>query len=213
MDREAKKEELRKLRVQVSRLESELTDSQAGRDTWAPKTYYTTYHILAGMVLGIIGAASSLLFNVVGAAMVGRHPLELIRVYLTFPLGEKALEVDSGFALAAGCCLYLGTGMFGGIPFHLILSRYFADSTTSIRFIVATVLGIGVWLVNYYGIIYWLQPMLIGGNWIVNEIPMIVAILTHLVFAWTILLVDQWGRFAAPTASGSSKLPSAEASG
>lgn len=213
MDREAKIEELRKLREQVSQLEGDLHDSpnleagvpgqdpvtHGGRAAWAPQTYYTTYHILAGMVLGFIGATTSLLFNIVGAAMVGEHPLQLIRVYLTFPLGEKALSLDSGFALAAGCCLYLGTGMFGGIPFHLILSRYFDDSTASKRFFVATALGIGVWLINYYGIITWLQPMLIGGNWIVEEIPMIVAILTHLVFAWTLLLVEQWGRFTAPT--------------
>ena len=36
----------------------------------------------------------SLLFNVIGAPLAGKSPLELIRVYLTFPLGEKALELD-----------------------------------------------------------------------------------------------------------------------
>ena len=37
--------------------------------------------------------------------------------------------------------------------------------------------------------------MLVGGNWILEQIPPIVAIATHLVFGWTMLLVDQWGRF------------------
>jgi len=194
---QSKLDELARLRTEVARLESEIAGGNDAK-SWAPKGYYTTYHILAGMILGLIGAASSLLFNIVGAAMVGKHPLELIRVYLTFPMGESALTINSGFVLASGCCLYLGTGMFGGIPFHVILSRYFASAGAAKRFLVASLMGIGVWLINYYAIISWLQPALIGGNWIVERIPVVVAALTHLVFAWTLLLVDQWGRFNPP---------------
>lgn len=207
MDSDQKIAELRKLRAQVSALEGELASQSSTRASWAPKTYYTTYHILAGLVLGLIGATASLMFNIVGSAMVGLHPLHLVRVYLTFPLGAKALEVESGFALAAGCCLYLGTGMFGGIPFHLILSRYFPKAKTIVRFMVATALGIGIWIINYYGIIAWLQPALIGGNWIVEQVPVLVAVSTHLVFAWTLLLVDQWGRFETPHATPAETAP------
>lgn len=199
MDRDNLELELDRLKQQVATLELQL-GTMPRTSEWPPREYYTTYHVLAGMVLGLFGAAASLLFNIVGAAMVGRHPLELIRVYLTFPLGEKALEVQSGFALAAGCCLYLGTGMIGGIPFHLILSRYFGNSSGITRFIVATVLAIGVWIINFYVILSWLQPLLIGGNWIVEKIPVFVAVSTHLVFGWTLLLVDQWGRFVPPPA-------------
>lgn len=188
------------LREEVARLEAQLAPQTMTEPSWPPKTYYATYHLLAGMVLGLIGAASSLLFNIVGAAMVGKHPLELIRVYLTFPLGESALTLDSGFALAAGCCLYLGTGMIGGIPFHMVLSRWFDRSPGLVRFLVTTVLAIGVWLINYYGVLAWLQPLLIGGNWIVEQVPVVVAVLTHLVFGWTLLLVDHWGRFVPPPA-------------
>jgi len=200
MDRDAKLADLAQLQARVTTLEAELS-AAGGASNWPPKTYYTTYHLLAGMVLGLISAASSLLFNIIGAAMVGKHPLQLIRVYLTFPLGESALELSSGFALAAGCCLYLGTGMIGGIPFHLILSRYFDQARPAVRFTVATVLGVGVWLINFYGVLYWLQPTLIGGRWIVEQIPVWVAVATHLVFGWTMLMVDQWGRFVPPTAT------------
>ncbi len=199
MTSESKQAELQQLRERMASLEAEIASTQPDAPSWRPHTYYTTYHILAGMVLGLIAAASSLLFNVIGAAMVGKHPLQLIKIYLTFPLGEKALELESGFALAAGCCLYLGTGMFGGIPFHMILSRYFAQASTGVRFVVTTILAIGVWLVNYYGLIAWLQPSLIGGNWIIEQIPPLIAVLTHLVFGWTILLVDQWGSFVPST--------------
>lgn len=201
MDRQAKIAELEQLRIRTAELESEIVVGSHG--DWAPESYYTVYHILAGMVLGLIASSASLLFNIVGAVMMGEHPLQLIRVYLTFPLGEKALSLDSGFALAAGCCLYLGTGMFGGIPFHMILSRYFPDAPLLKRFIVATILGLGVWVINFYGLIYWLQPMLIDGRrWIVEQVPVVVAIFTHLVFAWTILLANQWGRFVPPAHAG-----------
>jgi len=199
MDTSQKVAELQKLRAQAAELETEIAAELTFVPEWPPRSYYTTYHIMAGMLLGFVGAATSLLFNIVGAAMLGEHPLQLIRVYLTFPLGAGALEVESGFALAAGCCLYLGTGMFGGIPFHMILSRYFDDASTFVRFVVATVLGLGVWLINFYGLILWLQPLLIGGSWILEEIPWWVAVGTHLVFGWTLLLVDQWGRFVPPT--------------
>ena len=71
------------------------------------------------------------MFNVICAPIAGKTPLELIRIYLTFPLGEKALELTSagpggyavgdGVILAIGCCLYLGTGMLLGIPVYLAL--------------------------------------------------------------------------------------------
>ena len=52
----------------------------------------------------------------------------------------------------------------------------------------ASGLAIAVWLVNFYGILSWLQPLLFGGNWIVERIPWWVAAATHLVFGWTMLV-------------------------
>ena len=60
---------------------------------------------------------------------------------------------------------------------------------------VATALGLGVWIVNFHLILSWLQPVLLGGRWIVDEIPFWVAALTHLAFAWTIWVGEYWGRF------------------
>lgn len=187
--------ELQQLEARVAALQAELAADSSPRHDWPPSGYYFTYHILAGMVLGLIGASASLIFNIIGALMFGMHPLEIIRVYLTFPLGEKALATDAGFTLAAGCCLYLGTGMLGGIPFHLILDRFYARAGMGKRFVVASVLALGVWVINYYGFLSWAQPLMTGGRWILDEIPIFVAISTHLVFGWTLLLVDQWGQF------------------
>lgn len=196
---EEKIREIEELRQRLEVLESEV--STLGDDkTWSPPSYYAVYHLMGGMVLGVLGAGASLLFNIIGATMVGLHPLELIRVYLTFPLGEKALQSEDGFALAAGCCLYLGTGMILGVPVHMILERFARDSKLYARVLVATVLGLAVWALNFYGILLYAQPWLIGGSWIVDEIPVPVAAATHVLFAWTVLAAGRLARFVPHTA-------------
>jgi len=136
----------------------------------------------------------------VGSVLVGQHPLELIRVYLTFPLGDRALEMDSGMALAIGCCLYLGTGMLLGIPVYLALTKWTADGSLVKRVIVSSLVSVVIWLVMYYGILSWLQPAVVHmspQNYIVNRVPPWVALLTHLVFGWTMVLVYPLGNFVA----------------
>jgi hypothetical protein len=194
MDREAKRRELERLRKDVERLESELAQQESDVQ-WPPRDYYTTYHVLAGCVLGAAGAMTSLLFNIIGSSVAGLHPLQLIRVYLTFPLGEAALHTDSGLALAIGCCLYLATGTVLGVPFQLVLSRWFPNAPFATRFVVVSGLALLLWVINFYGILSWLQPLLLGGRWILDEIPWWVAATTHLVFGWTMLLVQPLGVF------------------
>ena len=189
---QAKERELRDLKTRVAQLEQELA-RPAG--AWQASEYYTAYYATTGIMLGIFGAAASLLFNVVGSLIFEKHPLQIIRVYLTFPLKERALDMDSGIALAVGCCLYLGTGMLLGMLFHLVLTRYTAGASFGRRLVVASILGIAVWLFNFYGILSWLQPLLLGGNWIVREIPWLVAASTHLIFAWTMALVYPLGLY------------------
>ena len=189
-----KRARLAELKSEIAVLEAELAQQHNPR--WRGEGYYTAYYATSGFFLGMLGASVSLLLNVIGASIFGRHPLELIRVYLTFPLGERALELEQGIALAIGCCLYLGTGMLFGMITHLLLTRMAhgsAEFPLARRLVVATVVGIALWLVNFYGVLSWLQPLLFGGNWIVQQIPWWVAAITHLSFAWTMALVYPLG--------------------
>jgi hypothetical protein len=197
LERQEKRKEIDRLAAEIRRLEAEL--EPRAQATWPPPGYYTTFHVLVGMLLGFVGSSSSLLFNIVGSLLVGQHPLQLIRVYLTFPLGEAALTLDSGIVLGVGTCLYLVTGVFYGIAFHLVMSRWFDRATPGVRLLVATGVGLGLWLINFYGILIWLQPLMFGGSWIVTLVPFWVAAGTHLVFAWTMLVIEQWGVFVPYT--------------
>jgi hypothetical protein len=123
-DREAR---LVRLREEAARLEAEIDAERFGRAAgeWARRGYYLTYYATAGFFLGMVGALVSLVFNIAGASIAGKDPLQLIRVYLTFGMGDKALDpaFDNGLALAMGCVLYIATGMLLGIVFQVVLSR------------------------------------------------------------------------------------------
>lgn len=196
---EQKRAELEELRARARQLEEELAREDKVAP-FQPQGYYTAYYATTGFLLGIFGAMSSLLFNIVGSAWVKQHPLELIRVYLTFPLGDRAVDLNSGLALAVGCCLYLGTGMLLGIPMFLALSRWSADGSLLKRLVVASVVSLLIWIVMYYGVLSWLQPAVVDmqpENMIVARVPTWVAALTHLVFGWTLALVYPLGAFTA----------------
>ena len=209
MDLQTKRSELERLRAEVRRLEQEIDREQA-QAGWQASGYYTAYYATAGFLLGSIGAMASLLFNILGALVAGKSPLELIRIYLTFPLGAQALELTgtepgvhalgNGLILAIGCCLYLGTGMLLGIPVYMALARFAPRGGLFRRLLVAAIVSLAIWAINFYGILTWLQPMLIGGdpgNWITNPsyLPWWVAAATHLVFGWTIALLYPLGEY------------------
>jgi len=199
MDRQEQlREELEVLQARVEKLESELA-TEPGE--WPPRGYYTAYYAVTGALLGFFGATTSLVFNIVGSLVwpplggTTQHPLRLIQVYLTFPFGKSALEIDNGITLAIGCCLYLATGMLYGMLFQLVLTRFAPRALLGRRLVLASLLAIAIWLVNFYGILIWLQPLLIGGSWIIDLVPPWVAALTHLVFGWTMALLYPLGLF------------------
>ncbi|MBX9789228.1 MAG: hypothetical protein K2Y37_09965 [Pirellulales bacterium] len=194
---EEQQRELETLRARVRELE-DVIGAAPEAPPWQATEYYTAYHATTGFLLGAVAAMSSLLFNIVGALIFEQHPLQLIRVYLTFPMGEQALHfdaVDDGLILAIGCCLYLATGMLYGMLFEIVLTRYLAQLSAPVRLTAVSALSLALWIVNFYGILSWLQPMLFGGRWIVDQVPPWVAALTHLVFGWTMLLIYRLGRY------------------
>lgn len=200
LDRETR---LARLREEAARLEAELDAERFGRAAgeWARRGYYLTYYATTGFFLGMVGALVSLVFNIAGASIAGKDPLQLIRVYLTFGLGGKALDpgFDDGLALAMGCVLYIATGMLLGIIFQVVLSRSAAGAGLLGRLAWATALAVAIWLVNFYCLLSWIQPLWFGGNWITSTdpvyLPWWVALATHLVFGWTMAVIYPWGEF------------------
>jgi hypothetical protein len=198
--------ELALLQLRVQELESKLAKEQT-TGNWAPKSFYWSYYATTGFLLGGLAAAVSLLANVIAAPIAGTDPLQLIRIFLTFPLGEKALALTNqgqpvfaiadGVILAIGCCLYLGTGMLLGVPLYAVMMYLSRKAGTAKRFVIASILSLALWAFNFYAILSWLQPALLGGNWITDThlLPWWVAALTHLLFGWTLAALAPLGEF------------------
>ncbi len=207
MDRQAKLTELQELRERTRQLEDELVSTLPSEPVpprpWKATGYYGAYYATTGFLLGSLAACTSLLLNVVGSvlwpAITGapQHPLRIIQVYLTFPMGEAALNQNSGVLLTLGCVLYLGTGMLYGMVFQLAISYFLPNARVGGRLIFCSLLALAIWVFNFYGVLIWLQPLFFGGRWIIDLIPWWVAALTHLVFGWTMALVYPLGVYEA----------------
>ena len=86
------------------------------------------------------------------------------------------------------------------VPFSFSRSNCLVTKTLAFSFLVwASAIAVAVWLVNFYVLLSWIQPLLFGGNWITSTdpvyLPWWVALATHLVFGWTMALIYPWGLF------------------
>lgn len=203
----SKQQEFDALQRRVAELEQELAAAQID-DSWRKSaTFYPAYAATTGFLLGGVAAVVALLVNIFGAMAVGRHPLDLIRIYLTFPLGAHALvltstptgptAIDDRMILIMGICLYLGTGMLIGSVFQVILSAFTRGQPLVRRVVCGGVTAVVVWLVNFYGVLIWLQPLVCGGDWIVNPTlhPIWVAAGTHVVYGCVMGILSPLGEF------------------
>jgi hypothetical protein len=171
-----------------------------------PETGYNVWsHARSGAFFGAIAGSTSLLANIIGSvlwpAFSGheQHPLRIIQIYLTFPLGESALQLNSGVLLALGCILYLVTGIVYGLLFEVVISYFLPHSNLRVRLVVCSFLGLAVWAFNFYAVLAWLQPLLLGGRWIIDLVPWWVAAVTHLVFGWTLALLYSADEYESTT--------------
>jgi hypothetical protein len=88
--------------------------------------------------------------------------------------------------------------MLMGIPVYLALTRWGAGRSLMVKFAIASAVALLIWIINFYFILSWLQPAVVNmspENLIVNRVPWWVAAATHLVFAWTMVLVYPLGEF------------------
>lgn len=162
---------------------------------WAESGFTPWRHILRGAILGGIAGCTSLMMNIIGSISwttgsgANQHPLHIVQVYLTFPLGEPALRLDGGLTLALGCVLYMVTGMLYGVLFEFLVSFFLPRAGWTARLVAFSLLGLALWAFNFYVLLSWLQPALFGGQWILELIPWWVAAATHLVFGLTMALI------------------------
>jgi hypothetical protein len=197
MDVSRLQDEVKQQRQSLEELEQKLSKlSGKPEKSWYRSGFYTSYYVIAGLILGALAAWVALAFNVLGAWISFGDPFRLLRVYATFFGGASILDgKQDGIAILLALILHSATGAVVGAPIHVIFSRFVVGLNLQKRILAGIGLGIVMWLVNFYGILSWLQPMVSGGQQIINEIPMWVAALTHICFTLTMLMLQPYWAF------------------
>ena len=157
--------EIEQHRAAILELEAQLREPRPPERAphgWPPVGFYLTFYIVAGMLIGILGSLTSFLFNVLGSLLVKQDPLLFLRVYGTVFLGAKALTTDdlNFFMLVAVVHFSVGASRRRRVPRArqpLRPRRAGAADRAS-----AALYGLLMWVVNFYVVIAWLQPRLVG---------------------------------------------------
>jgi hypothetical protein len=181
-------------RAAIADLETRLVAPPASPG-WPPHGFYLTFYVVAGMLIGILGSLVSFLFNVLGSLVVNQDPLMFLRVYGTVFLGQKALVTDdlSFFMLVA--VVHFSVGAIAGAVFHVGVNWLVPDRPVA-QIALGALYGLLMWLVNFYGVLVWLQPRLVGHAYVLEMMPAWVAALTHVIYGLTLGLLQPLGRFS-----------------
>ena len=150
----------------------------------APKIHEewsVVYRGTVGALAGFLGSVTSLVANVLGAWALGIETLMLLRVYATIFEGADALQLENPAFIVVG-------GMFG-VVFVTLTSRL-PQIRKLVHYATAgLVFGLLLWIGNFYLILSWLQPLVSGDAYIVENIPWWVAALTHICYGLTLAAV------------------------
>lgn len=192
-NREQILQQIEQHRRAIAELEARLAPPVAAE--WHPGGFYTTFYIVVGMILGIIGGLTSFMFNFVGSALVAQSPMQFLRVLGTYFNGPEALTTTDFAFLMMVLLTHLSVGALAGAVYHVWVNRYLPEGPLNKVLGSSALFGILLWLVTFYGIISWTQPMFYGQAYVLNEMPFWVALLTHLVYGLTLGLLQPLGKF------------------
>lgn len=162
---------------------------------WPPPGFYLTFYVVVGAILGILGSLASFLFNVFGSLMVDQDPYRILRVFGTVFLGQEALTTDNLNFFMLVAVVHFSVGAMAGAVFHVVVNRYFPDASGARQVGLGAAYGVLMWIVNFYLVLWWLEPALVGRAYVLELMPVWVAALTHIVYGVTLGLLQPLGRF------------------
>jgi hypothetical protein len=191
--REEVLKDIERHRAAIVDLEAQLGDENVPR-AWPPVGFYLTFYIVAGTTLGILGSLTSFAFHVVGSLLVEQDPLLFLRVYGTFFLGGEALTTDDLNFFMLVAVVHFSVGASAGAVFQVLISR-FVPENWPLQILLGAAYGMLMWVVNFFFVMSWLQPMLVGDAYVLDLMPMWVAALTHVIYGVTLGFLQPLARF------------------
>ena len=181
-------------RAAIAQLEAELPGHPV--PSWPPAGFYLTYYVVSGTILGILGSVTSFGCHVLGSLLLHQDPLRVLRVYGTVFLGPAALSTDDLDFFMLVAVVHFSVGAAAGAVFHVLVNR-FVPPRAGLQIALGAAYGLLMWVVNFYLVIAWLQPLLVGRAYVLEMMPPGVAALTHVVYGLTLGVLQPLGRFVA----------------
>jgi hypothetical protein len=185
-------QEIERHRAALVALEDQLGDSVAV--TWPPAGFYLTFYVVSGAIIGILGSLTSFVFHVIGSLIVRQDPLLFLRVYGTVFLGAKALTTDDLNFFMLVAVVHFSVGASAGAVFQVLVNWLIPDRPI-LSVVFGAVYGLLMWVVNFYVVLSWLQPLLVGQAFVLELMPIWVSALTHLIYGLTLGILEPLGRF------------------
>jgi hypothetical protein len=149
----------------------------------------TLYFATVGAFAGYLGSVVILGADIASAKLMGFAPFMFLRFYATLHEGPAALLMNSRSFLLNAILMHLAVGSALGAIFVLIVS---GRDVQKFAHYLAVGIGFGlcVWFINFYLLLSWIQPLINGKSYILENIPWWVAALTHALYGITIALVS-----------------------
>lgn len=181
-------------RRSIMDLEVELRGLAPAAPSWPPPGFYFTFYVVSGLMIGILGSLTSFIFHIVGSLIVNQDPLRFLRVYGTVFLGERALTTEDLNFFMLVAVVHFSIGAAGGAVFNVLVNRFVPDRP-ALQVVLGAAYGLLMWVVNFYGILVWLQPRLVVHGYVLELMPVWVAALTHVIYGVTLGLLQPLVRF------------------
>ena len=179
-------------RAAIRDLEAQLAEPAS--TTWPPVGFYLTFYVVAGAIIGILGSLTSFMCHIIGSVLINQDPLRVLRVYGTVFLGANALTSEDLNFFMLVAIVHFSVGASAGAVFQVFIGRFVPDNW-GLQIILGGLYGLLMWVVNFYVVIAWLQPRLVGQPYVLELMPVWIAVLTHLVYGLTLGLLQPLGRF------------------
>jgi hypothetical protein len=183
--------EIRRHRSALLARESQLTAPAPPQAP--PIAFALAFSLVAGAAIGIVGSLASLAFHVAGSLAVHQHPLMLLRVYGTMFLGPWALTTEDPSFFLLVALVHVALGAIAGVVFHLLANR-FVSGRSAAQVGLGLLYGLFLWIVNFYVVIPWLQPPLVGDALVRALTPAWIAAVTHVVYGLTVGVLQPLAR-------------------
>jgi hypothetical protein len=164
-------------------------DMYSDRNTVGTR-WRSLYFATVGAFAGFLASLMVLAADVASARVLGFAPFMLLRFYATLHDGSAALLMDDWRFFLSAFFMHLAVGSLLGAVFVVIVSGRELFEKLSHYLGAGVLFGLAIWVLNFYLLLSWIQPLMNGRAYILENIPWWVAAGTHAIFGITVASVS-----------------------